>query len=166
MEAEVVRDSLLHVAGDLDLTAGGPEIPQAEGLTSRRRSLYLAHHGETRTEFLDLFDAANPCDAYRRTTSVLPQQALALVNSELAHRLSRVVAGKLASAESDAEFARAAFEQVLSRPPRAAEEAASLKFLVRQRALHQDTQGVDAAARGRANLILALFNHTDFVTVR
>jgi hypothetical protein len=166
MEAEVVRDSLLHVAGELDLTAGGPEISQAEGLTSRRRSLYLSHHGETRTEFLDLFDAANPCDAYRRTTSVLPQQALALTNSELAHRLSRVVAGKLSAAKADEEFVRAAFEQLLSRPPREAEEAASAKFLARQRELHKDTKGVDAAARSRENLILALFNHTDFVTVR
>ena len=48
-------------------------------------------------EFLDLFDAANPCDAYRRTASVLPQQALALTNSELALRLSRLLAGRLSA---------------------------------------------------------------------
>src|SRR5205807_6084631 len=96
--AEAVRDSLLITAGELDTTAGGPEIPQDQGLTSRRRSLYFAHHGEARMEFLDLFDAANPCDAYRRTASVLPQQALALTNSELALRLSRVLAGKLTTA--------------------------------------------------------------------
>ena len=33
--------------GELDATTGGPEIPQDQGLTSRRRSLYFAHHGET-----------------------------------------------------------------------------------------------------------------------
>ena len=32
LEAEVVRDSLLAVAGELDLTTGGPEIPQDQGL--------------------------------------------------------------------------------------------------------------------------------------
>src|SRR5205085_2414177 len=82
-------------------------------------------------------DAANPCDAYRRTTSVLPQQALALTNSELALQLSRVLAGKLAPAKTDEEFVRAAFERVLGRPPRDAEATASVKFLARQRELFE-----------------------------
>src|SRR5262249_20874183 len=126
MEAEEVRDSLLAVAGELDPAAGGPDIPQEQCLTSRRRSLYLTHHGEARAPFLDLFHAATPCDAYRRTASVLPQQALALANSDLALRLSRVLAAKLAAAaKTDDEFIRAAFEQVLGRPPRAAELTAS-----------------------------------------
>ena len=154
LEAEAVRDSLLAAAGELDPAVGGPEIPQDQGLTSRRRSLYLAHHGEARTEFLDLFDAANPCDAYRRTTSVLPQQALALTNSELALRTSRALAATLPTDEPT--FVRAAFERVLGRPPHTDEAAASAAFLVRQRAL----------PAARANLVLALFNHTDFVTVR
>jgi hypothetical protein len=174
-----VRDSLLVVASELDTTRGGPEIPQDQGLTSRRRSLYFSHHGEARMEFLDLFDAANPCDAYRRTASVLPQQALALSNSQLALRLSRVLAGKLSAAKSDADFVTAAFEQVLSRPPREAEAAASLAFFARQRELFEShapelkaaaTQpggpSADPAARARENLVLALFNHTDFVSVR
>ncbi len=154
LEAEAVRDSLLAAAGELDATIGGPEIPQDQGLTSKRRSLYLAHHGEARTEFLDLFDAANPCDAYRRTTSVLPQQALALTNSELALRTSRALAANLPAEE--VAFVRAAFERVLGRPPHADEAAASAAFLARQR----------PSPAARANLVLALFNHTDFVTVR
>jgi hypothetical protein len=178
LEAEAVRDSLLAAAGELDATAGGPEVPQAEALTSRRRSLYVAHHGEARAEFLDIFDAANPCDAYRRTASVLPQQALALTNSELAQRLSRVLAGALsASAKGDDDFIRAAFEQVLCRAPRAAEAEASAKFLAKQRALFEASAAelkggpkggpsADPARRARENLILVLFNHTDFVTVR
>ena len=180
MEAEVVRDSLLHVAGDLDPTMGGPEIPQDQGLTSRRRSLYFAHHGESRTVFLDLFDAANPCDAYRRTSSVLPQQALALANSDLALRLSRALARKLApAAKTDDDFVRAAFEQILGRAPRENELAASVAFLSRQRKLFEDRArelkvsppqpdgpSADAAMRARENLVLALFSHTDFVTVR
>src|SRR5262249_41933583 len=32
MEAELVRDSVLHVAGNLDLTMGGPDIPHQLGL--------------------------------------------------------------------------------------------------------------------------------------
>ncbi|MFO0927594.1 MAG: DUF1549 domain-containing protein [Gemmataceae bacterium] len=55
LEAEAVRDSLLHAAGALDDRIGGPEIAQDLGLTVPRRSLYFAHHGETRMAFLDLF---------------------------------------------------------------------------------------------------------------
>lgn len=166
MEAEVVRDSMLHLAGELDPAIGGVEVAQDQAMTSRRRSIYLAHHGETRAQFLDLFDAANPCDAYKRTTSVLPQQALALSNSELAIRLSRALAKKL-PASNDADFVMAAFEQVLARTPRPAERTASMAFLEQQRKLFEsELQGMDAAARARENLVQALFNHTDFVTIR
>jgi hypothetical protein len=166
MEAEVVRDSLLHLADELDPTIGGVEIPQEQAMTSKRRSIYLDHHGETRAQFLDLFDAANPCDAYRRTISVLPQQALALSNSDLSLQLSRTLAKKLPFG-NDEEFVTAAFEQVLSRPPRPAERTASLAFLEQQRKLFEpELKGTDSAERARGNLVQALFNHTDFVTIR
>ena len=90
-----MRDSLLAVAGELDETMGGHEIDHKQGMTSHRRSLYFAHHGEEKMEFLELFDAANACDCYKRTSSVQPQQALALTNSELTKTLSRQLATKL-----------------------------------------------------------------------
>jgi hypothetical protein len=167
MEAEVVRDSLLYLAGELDPALVGVEIPQDQALTSRRRSLYLAHHGEQRAEFLDIFDAANPCDAYRRTVSVLPQQALALTNSEMTHRLARALERKLPADWPDETFVTAAFEHVLGRPPRAAELKAALGFLERQTKLFEaELVNVDPDARARVNLIHALFSHTDFVTIR
>jgi hypothetical protein len=189
MEAEEVRDGLLFVAGELDAAMGGHEVPHEQGQTSRRRSLYLAHHGESKMQFLELFDAANACEAYRRSTSVLPQQALALSNSELELHQGRVLARKLwraaraeaVAADREAAFLRAAFEQVLGRAPSAAEQAASAAFLARQRALFRqqaaeiaaarqaagaDWPASDPAARARENLIHALLNHNDFVTVR
>jgi hypothetical protein len=189
MEAEEVRDGLLYVAGGLDATMGGPEIPHEQGLSSRRRSLYFAHHGESRMEFLELFDAANACEAYRRTTSVLPQQALALSNSDLALREGRLLARKLwrgvecetAGADRETAFLRAAFEQILGRPPTPAEESASAVFLARQVRLLQeqaaeiaaaskaagpDGPSADPAMRARENFVHALLNHNDFVTVR
>lgn len=166
MEAEVVRDSLLHLAGELDPAMGGVQIPQDLAMTSKRRSIYLDHHGETRAQFLDIFDAANPCDAYRRTISVLPQQALAMSNSELALQLSRALAKKL-PAGNDEVFVTAAYEQLLSRPPRTAERKASMTFLEQQRKLFEaELKGTDPALRARENLVQVLFNHTDFVTVR
>jgi hypothetical protein len=185
MEAEVVRDSVLHVAGELDRTPGGPEVPHEQGQVSRRRSLYFAAHGEGKMQFLELFDAANPCECYRRTVSVQPQQALALSNSELVLRQSRLLTHKLwdqlPAARDARSYVRAAFEQVLCRLPSAAEEEASLAFLTRQEQLLRQagTQLVatgspagwvapaaEPAARAREGLIVALFNHNDFVTIR
>jgi hypothetical protein len=180
MEAEVVRDSLLHVAGVLDPQIGGPEIDQSLGQTSRRRSLYFAHHGEASMPFLELFDAPDPGECYRRTTSVVPQQSLALANSELALAMARTIAPDLSDGltdNSDGAFIVAAFERVLSRPPSAEEHALSALFLDRQARLFSGQvlpivaesnppPATDPTARARENLIHALLNHNDFVTIR
>src|SRR5262249_45676869 len=152
--------------GELDRRMGGPEIAQNQGLAVLRRSLYFAHHGETRMAFLDLFDAANPCDCYRRSSSVRPQQALALANSELTLRLARRLAGKLMLASStDDRSVTPSFERVLVRPPSAAEQPAAVAFLARQVRLSRatpppplpgDPPPPAPTRRARENLILAL----------
>jgi hypothetical protein len=172
MEAEEVRDSLLHVAGALDPAMGGADIDFAQGLTSRRRSLYFTHHGEARMPFLELFDAPDACDCYRRTTSVVPQQALALVNNELLLDLSRRLAESLwsgleaasSSRDRDQAFVTAAFEQVLSRPPSPPERALTVAFLARQARLVEGS-GDEPGARARRDLVHALFSHNDFITI-
>ncbi|NBV25453.1 MAG: DUF1553 domain-containing protein, partial [Proteobacteria bacterium] len=85
MEAEVVRDSILHLAGALDPRMGGQELENKDALATTRRSLYYSFNPESdgRSEFSALFDAPDPNDCYRRTRSVIPQQALALTNSKL-----------------------------------------------------------------------------------
>ncbi len=173
LEAEAVRDSLLHAAGELDLRLGGPDIPHEQGLTNPRRSLYFTHHGETRMAFLELFDAANPLDCYRRTESIRPQQALALVNSELVPLMARKLAGRLAALD-EPTFLQTSFETILSRPPTIAELRASQKYLFEQIELFRGKKllpvengpSVDPAQRAREHLLTALFNHTDFVTLR
>ena len=175
MEAEVVRDSLLHLTGALDPALGGPEIDLASGLTSRRRSLYFTHHGEARMPFLELFDAPDACDAYRRTTSVVPQQALALVNNDMLLDLSQALADRLWSAqEDDLAFITASFEQILARLPTARERELTREFLRSQAALVESAlrstppgtgPGGDPRARARRDLVHALFSHNDFITI-
>ena len=177
MEAELVRDAVLHVAGDLDLARGGPELDHALGLTTNRRSLYYRHAAEKQMEFLAVFDAANVNECYERSESVIPQQALALANSPLALEKSRLLARKL-PAEG---FVAAAFERILGRAPSPDEAAACAEFLERQSALLADPKGLsafsggakprvepspDPAMRAREGLVLVLFNHNEFVTIR
>lgn len=185
MEAEVVRDSLLHISGMLDPTMGGPEIAQDEGLTSHRRSLYFAHHGEASMPFLELFDAPDPGACYRRTTSVVPQQSLALANSELALGLGRTLAAAILQelprdpndSTRDDTLITVAFERVLSRLPSPEEKSLSLAFLDRQAKLFEGSDlseasnvspppSTDPRTRAYENFIHALFNHNDFLTIR
>jgi hypothetical protein len=187
VQAETVRDSMLHAAGELDRVLGGPEIDQALGLTNRRRSLYFSSHGEGRMELLDLFDAPQPAECYSRTISIVPQQALALMNSELSLSLARSLGRRLwaettTASPEDREDAvvRAAFEQILGRGPTSRELALSREFLAQQRALYESipAERLAAAADGVAapspdpsmraceSLVHALFNHNDFITAR
>jgi hypothetical protein len=156
-EAEVVRDCVFAVAGALDATLGGPDIDHESGLTVPRRSLYFRHAAEKQMEFLQIFDAAGVTECYRRKESILPQQALALANSEISLRMARRLAGML-SDETGSEpsgFITAAFERVLSRPPTDAERAECLRYL-----------GEDTGLRRRESLVHVLLNHHDFVTIR
>jgi hypothetical protein len=179
IEAEVVRDSLLHVSGQLDRTIGGPVLENKEEATSRRRSLYFSVYPEDggSLRFLELFDAPDPCECYRRSESIVPQQALALTNSRLLLDLSRLLARQLPGGGAD-DFIVAAFEQVLTRRPTAQEQAACREFLGRQVELFRSTRTPPASSEGgvapspdpemraRESLVRALFSHADFVTLR
>ena len=131
---------------------------------------------------LTLFDAANPAECYRRTESVIPQQALALANSSLLSTQARTMAGKLTATHADDDaFVKEAFLRILSRHatspetrclPRVPDESA--------RSCWRSPNGLTPITGGasrpsprrpirpaaRENLILALFNHNDCVTVR
>ncbi len=74
MEAELVRDNLLQVAGNLEERLGGADLDPELGLKSLRRSLYFRHAKEKRVMFLRLFDSPNVLSCYRRSDSVMPQQ--------------------------------------------------------------------------------------------
>ena len=182
LDAEVVRDSLLAVAGKLDLTLGGQEIEHAKGETTFRRSLYFGHAYEKQMQMLVIFDAASPNECYRRSESIIPQQALALANSPLSISMSRTLARRLYREHpAPPSFIERAFLTVLNRPPQADERAACESFLQQQSARLARTAELskfnsaaeaqvkpadDPALRARENLIHVLLNHNDFVTQR
>jgi len=177
LEAEAVRDNVLYVSGSLDETMGGPDIDHNQGLTSRRRSIYLRHAAEKQAEFLQIFDGPSVTECYERRPSVMPQQALALANSELAIREARVLARALDRqvGPDNGQFIREAFLRVLARRPTGHELSLCAAFLARSIRARKDakaqeevnlTPNTEAVLRARENLALVLFNHNDFVTVR
>ncbi len=170
MEAEVVRDSLLSIAGRLDLTMGGVEIENKDALTTTRRSLYYSVHPESggKSVLGELFDAPDPLDCYRRVSSIVPQQALALTNSELVHESSiAIVKAWLDSGGGSAEqFVSCLFEQILSRQPTQAEIQVCLSAMEKQRQFATLPDSPEANTRAHESLARILLNHNDFVTIR
>lgn len=188
MEAEIIRDSTLAVCEQLDRTFGGPDLDPNTGLTVARRSLYFRSAKEKKVTFLAMFDSANVVECYRRSESIVPQQALAMTNSPLTLAQARLLAKKLtaevgveATPEVISRFIGIAFEQILSRPATSQETHECTTFLATQTQRFADAKGLTsfvggatthvppAAAphqRARENLIHVLLNHNDFVTIR
>lgn len=151
LSAESIRDSILAVAGNLDLSAGGPAMfpyidPALFQSSSRRtwpgkpdtdpstwrRSLYVFSKRSIPLPMLEVFDKPDSViSCARRNRSTIAPQALILMNNafvimeaeKLADRLRRE-AGDDAGAQVDR-----AFELALSRKPSPKERADSIEFL-------------------------------------
>ena len=150
MESQVLRDSLFSLSGRLDLTPGGPSVQP--GPNVRRRSLYLFHSRDSRDKFISTFDDADVFNCYRRSESIVPQQALAMMNSREAIESAGLITSRFNVDLTDVEFARSAFQQLLARPPSETETQACLAFL--------------KANSDRVQFIHALLNHNDFQVIR
>jgi len=188
MESEVVRDSLLDVAGRLDLTHGGIELENKDALTTNRRTLYYSSYPESggKSEIGKLFDAPDPLDCYRRSSSIIPQQALALTNSSLVHQSSvaivkawqesvssaatdtagDITASDITASDITARFIEHLFARILCRFPNEEELRVCREILDQQQQFADAPQSAAALTQARESLARILLNHNDFVTVR
>lgn len=178
LEAEIIRDSLLSVAGVLDLTLGGKELEVDQDGKTTRRSLYYTSQPDDygRLLLLENFDLPDTCDGYRRSANILPQQALALTNSPTARSMSQTLATHLRSeiakdlleSEDRNVVIQRAFVRVLSRPASPQEITAVEHFWDEMKsallAAGSDSNAADQAAL--ESLVHALLNHHEFVTLR
>ena len=163
MESQVIRDSLLVLAGELDTSMGGPSIPPSDA--ARRRSLYFQHSRDQKLTFLEVFDNADILQCYRRSESIIPQQALALSNSRLAIEMSERIAKKMdesTSDSSDAAFVKTIFFALLGRDPTASELLECEDFLDKMNGLSTSKE----SSRSRMRFVQAMLNHNDFITIR
>ena len=109
-----------------------------------------------------MFNDADHLQCYRRTESIVPQQALALSNSKLAIEMSGLIAKKI----EGEEFVESAFEILLGRKPDSTERQECLKTLGELEAEAKKEKKTNPAQRARRGLVHALLNHNDFVSVR
>lgn len=168
MESQVVRDSLLSLAGDLDLSMGGPSIAINDE-TSRRRSLYFVHSHNDHQKFLSTFDDASVLDCYRRAESIVPQQALALENSEFVTTMASKISQRLEDSRpdiTDGDFIRAAYSTILAVEPTSDEQATMSEILNRLTELARGKNRPNPQAIARATVVQTLINLNDFITIR
>ncbi len=170
LDAEALRDTLLALGGNLDLTpAGAHPFPAAHTwkftqhnpfkavYASPRRSVYLMTQRIQRHPYLALFDGADPSTSTpARATSTTPLQALYLLNDELVHDQSRRLAGRL--------FERA-YALLFARAPAADERAAAAAFRADARRLlrAEGTAEADLEAEVWRASVRVLFRLNEFV---
>lgn len=183
LEAEVVRDAVLAVSGQLDLTTGGPPVElttPADGLSearfaptsggAQRRSIYLFARRVYPLKFLELFDSPiMPVNCTQRTSSATVLQSLALLNSEFLFEQADRMASRVAAAagEDSAAQVQFAFQLALARPPQESEQAQGLSFLADQARIHTAAGvGADQAQRSAlADLCHMLLSTNEFLYV-
>jgi len=132
LEAEAIRDAMLSVSGQLDLTPGGPALAE---VNIKRRSLYVSTTRWDRSNYSTLFDAANPDQAVeKRGGSTVAPQALFLLNNPFVQAQAKHLAARLKSAATDDPArVRLAYELLFARPPRDDELRLGLRFLAATR---------------------------------
>ncbi len=182
LESESIRDSVLHVANQLDMTMSGPDIDFSEGENILRRSVYFRHAYEKQMLMMTIFDAASPNECYRRSPSIIPQQALALSNSQLSISAARSLAAEINVTHSEPQaFINQSFLTLLNRKPSNDELTACQQFLLTQAELLSKQNDLtkfegnvktevepaaDPTLRACENLIHVLMNHNDFTSIR
>src|SRR5712692_3554553 len=175
LEAEVVRDTMLAVSGELELQLGGPYTPtksDADGQVvvdellpgAHRRSLYLEYRRTLPLTMLDLFDAPqqNP-NCTRRNPSTVSLQSLALLNSEFVRARSRAFAARSGKAVAPEQRLAWAFEMAVGRQPNEAERSAANDFFAQQSGHYQNQP--DATERAWTDFCQMLFASDAFLYV-
>ncbi len=174
MDAEMLRDNLLAVSGELNRKAGGPAVrvpiepelyelifteqepdnlwPLAKDKTEyNRRGIYLLNKRTVRLPMMTNFDqpdAMSSCP--QRATSTHALQSLSLMNSNFAQDQAKAFAARLSkTCDSPACRVQTAYQLTLARAPRPAEVNLANQFFAQGGKLEE--------------FCLALLNRNEFV---
>ncbi|HVA47062.1 MAG TPA: DUF1553 domain-containing protein [Pirellulales bacterium] len=168
LEAEILRDAILSVAGQLNPAMGGAgyrdfrtftnnsqfyEVYDAEGFAYQRRSLYRTVIRSGTSPLLDVFDCPDPSTiAPSRAVTTTPLQALALLNDSFVLRMADRFAERLRdeSGRDVAAQVEHAYRLALARTPRPDETTAARAFV---------------AEHGLAAFCRVLFNSNEFLYI-
>jgi hypothetical protein len=177
LPAEAIRDSMLAISGQLDLSPGESPVPglgvlvennsadsdSYESKESARRSLYLAIIRNELPASLTVFNFADPdLVVGKRPVTNVPAQALLLMNSPFVMNCAEQTAKQLLASETQApeQLVANTYRVTLSRAPTASEAERALAFL--NLGIDEQDKADDSVAKRLSQLVHVLFASTEF----
>jgi hypothetical protein len=169
LDAETIRDSVLSLAGKLDLTAGGPGFRDfsfkddhsphyayaeydPDDATTHRRSVYRLVVRSVPDPFMETLDCADPSQIVaRRNETLTPLQALAMLNNPFMVKTAEHFAERLEKSSADL--------------PSQIDAGCRLAYGRPATKLERDTLVEIAARHGLANACRLILNSNEFVFV-
>ena len=156
LEAEIIRDAILSVGGELDTTLLGPGTLDDK---SKRRSIYFTVKRSKLVPMMVIFDAPEALSgtAERPTTTIAPQ-ALHMLNNPQVRQAARSFARRIApDAKTPIEDAiRQGYLIALTRPPSREELADGALFVRQQMATYPEGQRRESALADFCQVLLCL----------
>jgi hypothetical protein len=177
LPAEAIRDAMLAISGQLDLSPGGSPVEglgtlvtqntseqaQFERKSSEHRSAYLPIIRAELPPILLAFDFADPdLVTGRRSVTNVPAQALLLLNSPFVMEQSEQTAQQLGTQQDSEELIPRIYELILSRPPSTAEISRAKTFLETASKAQPKINAKVKPLDPLAQLIHTLFATTEF----
>ncbi len=132
LDFESIRDSLLVFSGRLDPKMGGQPVNITDEPYIFRRSIYGYIDRGNLSELMGHFDFADPdMPNSKRTTTIVPQQALFLMNSPMAIDVARRVTARPEVTRPDTDFRRvtAIYRILFQRQPTKAEAEVGIAYV-------------------------------------
>jgi hypothetical protein len=166
LDAECLRDAMLHVSGAFRPAPGGPGFPDDLAAdygyvdTANRRSVYVPVFRNALPELFEAFDFADPSTVTgRRNVSTVAPQALFLMNHPFVIAQSKLAAARLIAEThvSDSDRLTRAYRLILGRAPSLAELQTTLQYLE-----ELPMESANLAVSGWAQVVQALFATLDF----
>jgi len=132
LDFESLRDSLLVISGKLDRTLGGKPVNLTEEPYSYRRSVYGYIDRGNLPELMQNFDFSDPdMPNSKRSSTIVPQQALFLMNSSMAVDVARRVVARpeITSAADELGQVSALYRVIFQRTPQPVEIQLAMQFV-------------------------------------
>jgi Protein of unknown function (DUF1553) len=181
LSAEEIRDAMLQISDTLDPSMGQSHpfpAPHTWGFTqhapfyavyeTNRRSVYLMQQRIKRHPFVALFDGADPnVSTARRETTIVPTQALYLMNNRFVHEAAAKISEPFANTSSPAEAIDSLYGRCLGRGANRDEISRAMLFLDQYAAAQSETGSVSDQQRRSAWAALArtLITRNEFLFV-
>lgn len=132
LDFEQMHDALLAITGELDPTMGGRPVLISSSDFAKRRAIYTTIDRRNPPELLTQFDFPSPdVESGRRYETIVPQQALFLMNSPMVIEAARKLVDRpvFANFKTDEERVTSLYLAIFQRWPTKEETALGLSYV-------------------------------------